>query len=274
MNKLRWAAVALGTLIVIAALSFFAGGRHRAARHISPVARAVIAPSLTDSVGDGTPDFLRLDDAADQESFRLWFTFLAEVQYFNSPAARPNEIVDCAALIRYAYRESLRRHDSAWAAGAHLPLVLAIPSVRKYSYPHTPLGVALFRVHAGAFTPADINNGAFAQFADAEAISRFNTFFISRNVGAAEAGDLLFFRRDVADMPYHSMIVIGRSQVSMATNSIYVVYDTGPTSTEGGEIKRLTLEELLHYPDPQWQPRATNPFFLGVFRWNILNITL
>ncbi len=274
MHKLRWAAVTLGVLVALAALSFLAHRRHRATKPVTTVTRAVAAPALTDSVGDGTPDFLRLEDAGDQESFRLWFTFLAEVQYFNSPAARPNEIVDCAALIRYAYREALRRHDSAWAAGAHLPLVPAIPSVRKYSYPHTPLGAALFRVRSGAFAPTDISNGAFAQFADTETISRFNTFFLSRNIGAAEKGDLLFFRRDVAHMPYHSMIVIGRSQVSIASHSIYVVYDTGPTSTNGGEIKRLTLQELLHYPDPEWQPRATNPFFLGVFRWNILNTTL
>ncbi len=227
-----------------------------------------------DSVGDGTPDFLRLDDPADQQAFRLWFTFLAEVQYFNRPAERPKEIVDCAALIRYAYREALRRHDSAWAASARLPLILASDSVRKYSFPNTLLRSALFRVRPGPFVPADINNGAFAQFADAEAINRFNTFFISRNIRAAESGDLLFFRRDVEHMPFHSMIIIGKSKVQLTSGSIYIVYDTGPTSTQGGEIKRLSMEQLLHYPDPQWQPRATNPSFLGVFRWNILNTSL
>jgi uncharacterized protein YfaT (DUF1175 family) len=227
-----------------------------------------------DSAGDGTPDFLRLDDPADQESFRLWFTFLAEVQYFNPPAQRPIEIVDCAALIRYAYREALRRHDGQWAAAAHLPLVPAIASVRKYSYPHTALGAALFRVRPGPFVTADLHNGAFAQFADAETINRFNTFLLSRNVAVAERGDLLFFRRSAEHMSFHSMIVIGRSQVEPTSNSIYVAYDTGPTSTNGGEIKRLSLDELLHYPDAQWQPRATNPSFLGVFRWNILNNSL
>jgi uncharacterized protein YfaT (DUF1175 family) len=231
-------------------------------------------PIDTDSIGDGTPDFLRLDDPADQEAFRRWFTFLAEAQYYNPPAERPAEIVDCAALIRYSYREALRQHDSGWAASAHLPLVPAVDSVRKYSFPHTPLGPALFRVQPGAFANGDISNGAFGQFADAEAIRRFNTYFISRDIRAAEPGDLLFFRRNVEHMPYHSMIVIGRSYFLTNSNSIYVVYDTGPTSTEAGVIKRLSLEELLYYPEPQWQPRATNPFFLGVFRWNILNNSL
>lgn len=231
-------------------------------------------PSGIDSAGDGTPDFLRLDDPADQEAFRRWFTFLAEAQYYNPPAARPAEIVDCAALIRYAYREALRNHDSKWAAEAHLPLVPAIESVRKYSFPHTLLGAALFRVYPGPFVQADMNNGAFAQFADAESIRRFNTFFLSRDVRASERGDLLFFRRDVEQMPFHSMIVIGPSQIDPSSATIYVVYDTGPSGTQAGEIKRLSLQELLHYPDPQWQPRATNPLFLGVFRWNILKPSL
>src|ERR1700728_2551532 len=34
-----------------------------------------------DSEGDGTPDFLRLEDPHDREAFRRWFTFLAEAQY-------------------------------------------------------------------------------------------------------------------------------------------------------------------------------------------------
>lgn len=268
--------VVVGSALVLTVLTAAVLWRNvsHARKPIESGAQTLTRPVETDSVGDGTPDFLRLDDPADQASFRLWFTFLAEIQYFDPPPARPKEIVDCAALIRYAYREALRRHDSAWAAAARLPLVPAIDSVRKYNFPHTPLGAALFRVRPGPFVPADINNGAFAQFADAEVIYRLNTFFVSRNVQAAEPGDLFFFRRDVEHMPFHSMIVIGRSQVERTSNSIYVVYDTGPTSTKSGEIKRLSLEELLHYPDAQWQPRATNPSFLGVFRWNILNTSL
>jgi len=260
-------------LISAAGGSFFAARRAPARQRVA-TAHTVSKPALIDSAGDGTPDFLRLDDPADQESFRLWFTFLAEVQYFNSPAQRPREIVDCAALIRYAYREALRRHDGAWAASAHLPLIPAFDSIHKYNYPHTLLGGSLFRVRPGAFVSDDLYDGAFAQFADAEAINRFNTFLVSRDVISADRSDLLFFRRDVQHMPFHSMIVIGHSQIEQTSNSIYVVYDTGPTSTEAGQIKRLSLTELLHYPDPQWQPRATNPFFLGVFRWNILNKSL
>ena len=221
---------------------------------------------------DGIPDFLRLDDPADQESFRRWFSFLAEVQYFNSPKSRPPEIVDCAALIRYAYREALRLHDSAWAVSAHLPLIPAIASIRKYNYPHTPIGAALFRICDGPYVSTDLKSGAFAQFANAETIQRFNTFFIGRDVGHARAGDLLFYRRETDRVSFHSMIFVGRSEIDQRSNMPVVVYDTGPTDSRKGEIRRLSLEELLRYPDAQWQPRASNPVFLGVFRWNILKL--
>jgi hypothetical protein len=222
-----------------------------------------------DSFADGTPDFLRLEDEADQMAFRKWFTFLAEVQYFAPASQRPNEIVDCAALVRYAYREALRLHDSNWAGAAQLPLVPPIESVRKYNFPHTPMGASLFRLRTGPFQSADLNNGTFAQFADAEALQRFNTFFVSRDVYRALPGDLLFFYRPTKHMPYHTMIFVGPSQISHG-EARFAVYDTGPDEGRAGEIRRLSVADLLHYPDPKWQPRSTNPFFLGVFRWNIL----
>ena len=225
--------------------------------------------SFADSASDGMPDFLRLNDDCDREAFRRWFAFLAEVQYFSPEAGRPSEIVDCAALVRYAYREALRLHDSAWAGSAHLALLPSLDSVRKYSFPRTPLGPALFRLRAGPFSRADLETGAFGQFANAETLHRFNTFLVSRDVAAAEQGDLLFFRRATEHMPFHTMIFIGPSQISPSGNG-YVVYHTGPGATGAGEIRRLSMTELLHYPDPKWRPIQGNPFFLGVFRWNIL----
>lgn len=223
----------------------------------------------TDRNSDGTPDFLRLDDDHDRQAFRRWFTFLAEVQYFQAPQARPAEINDCAALIRYAYREALRNHDSAWAAGARLPLVPALDSIAKYEYPYTPLGPALFRVRSGPFRPSDLEDGTFTQFADAQTLQRLNTHFFTRDVARAEPGNLLFFRQLSEHMPFHSMIYIGKSQIGRGS-ARYVLYHTGPTASDPGEIRRLTIEELLHYPEPQWRPISANPSFLGVYRWNIL----
>jgi uncharacterized protein len=231
-------------------------------------ALAALAPA-TGPAFDGTPDFLRLDDQADREAFRRWFTFLAEVQYFIPAAQRPAEIVDCSALVRYAYREALRAHGSGWPDRLRLPFVPAIESVRKYSFPHTPLGAALFRIRPGPYKRADLTNGAFAQFADAETLARFNTFLVSRDVRRARPGDLFFFRQPVEHMRFHSMVFVGQSQIERG-GIPYVVYHTGPDGAAVGEIRRLSLDQLLHFPDPRWQPGEANPSFLGVFRWNIL----
>ena len=135
-----------------------------------PAATADLTTLLNanDTFEDGTPDFLRLDDERDRRAFRRWFTYLAEVQYFQAPANRPVEIADCAALIRYAYREALHAHAGGWAETARVPVVPAFDSIRKYRYPYTPLGASLFRITEGAFRASDIGSGAFAQFADAQ----------------------------------------------------------------------------------------------------------
>ena len=55
-----------------------------------------------------------------RRAFRHWFTFLAESQYYRTPGRLPREINDCAALIRFAYRQALREHDGAWASDLDL----------------------------------------------------------------------------------------------------------------------------------------------------------
>ena len=225
---------------------------------------------MTDSNGDGTPDFLKLDEAGDREAFRRWFTFLAEAQAALPGRKRPSEINDCAGLIRFAYREALREHTGEWADGLGLTVLPENASaVGKYHYPLTPLGANLFRIVPGSFTEADLRNGAFAQFADAETLLRRNTHFRSRDVERAEAGDLLFFHQDDQSMPYHAMIVVGRSQLADSAER-WIVYHTGPEGRHPGEIRRVTFTQLQNHPSPQWRPVAGNSNFLGVYRWNIL----
>jgi hypothetical protein len=225
---------------------------------------AVLDPR--DTAQDGTPDFLRLDDSHDRQQFRRWFTYLAESQYFQEPVNRPAEINDCAALIRYAYREALRAHDTIWAGGANLPVLPAFDSVARYRYPNTPLGPALFRVREGPFRAQDLADGAFLQFADARTLWRYNTHFAGRDLARALPGDLLFFRQENT---YHSMIYLGESQLS-PDGKRYIVYHTGPEGSSPGEMRRLTVEELARFPQPEWRPVAGNPSFLGAARWNIL----
>jgi uncharacterized protein YfaT (DUF1175 family) len=65
------------------------------------------------------------------------------------------------------------------------------------------------------------------------------------------------------------MIYLGESQFAK-DGARYVVYHTGPDSGGPGEIRRLSLPELLHFPEARWRPTGANRSFLGVYRWNIL----
>jgi uncharacterized protein YfaT (DUF1175 family) len=228
-------------------------------------------PSLDSSDGfeDGTPEFLRLSSDADRRAFRHWFTFLAESQYYRQPARLPKEINDCAALIRFAYRESLREHDGAWASDLDLDAVPAEAAVAKFTYPRTPLGAALFRVRPGPFAPTDLPGGAFAQFADAHTLQQFNTYFISRDLRLAQPGDLLFYRQLEQSQPFHAMIYLGRGNFEPSAGG-WIVYHTGPIGRKPGEIRRPAVAELLRHPSPRWRPNPGNGNFLGIYRWNIL----
>jgi uncharacterized protein YfaT (DUF1175 family) len=223
----------------------------------------------SDSYADGTPDFLRLHTAQDRQAFRGWFTSIAEGQA-DQPKL-PAEIDDCAALLRFAYREALHAHDETWLSSnlTETPL----PSIRQYVYPQTPLGANLFRVRPGPFSPEDLGNGSFAQFADARTLMERNTYLVGRDLRQAHPGDLIFYRQLDQNSPYdvpgatpqhspfHSMIFCGESGV---------VYHTGPIHQGKGEMRRLLLSDLLHHPDTRWRPLPENANFLGVYRWNIL----
>lgn len=215
-----------------------------------------LSPDPSDRDRDGTPDVLLLTDEGDRAAFLDWFTFLAEAQYGNP--ALPAGIDDCAALVRYAYREALSEHSSEQARSLRLPQLPASGGVRKYQFPFTPLGPNLFRTASG-----------FAQFADAETLMRMNAWPVSRDVARARPGDLLFFRQLDQSMPFHVMIYVGPSRIDPASGPV-VVYHTGPAGKLPGEVRRLTVPELLAHPLPRWRPLSGNPNFLGVFRWNIL----
>jgi len=221
-----------------------------------------------DSFGDGTPDFLRLRSRADQLAFRNWFTFLAEIQFFREPGGLPKEISDCSALLRHAYRESFRRHDSEWLREMGLETVPPLPSVRAWAYPHPALGAAIFRVRPGPWASSDSRNGSFRQFADAQTLMRCNCHRTGDDLRRAEPGDLLFYRQLDDYLPFHSMIFIGGGWFEQPGPA--VVYHTGPTSGRAGEMRRLTVDELLRHREPRWRPLPGNANFLGLYRWNVL----
>lgn len=271
----RWGSYA--ALVILASLAGFLVWRttEKIAQHWRghaedrPAIQHAGGPALrwTDSYGDGTPDFMRLTDPADQATFRRWFTRIAEYQAIRPKAEVPVEITDCASLLRYAYREALKEHTSEWFKDTGMQVTASPGEIRAWHYPNTPLGPNLFRVRPGQFMPSDLKDGTFAQFADARTLVERNAYFVSRDVHAALSGDLLFWRQFGQSSPWHSMIVVASGPEAR------VVYDTGPDQGHWGELRRVTVAELLDHPEPQWRPVVGNPNFLGVYRWNILRGT-
>ncbi len=221
--------------------------------------------SSTDSHQDGLPDALHLHSPEDRAAFRAWFVALTEQEAALPDDKLPTEIDDCAALLRFAYREVFVEHDDRWIAAQPDPArFTSLVSVAQYHYPQTPLGLNLFRVAPGPYTAADPTSGAFAQFADAHALLALNTYLVSRDIRTALPGDLLFFRQLEQNSQYHSMVIAG-------THADWVIYHTGPIGKQKGEIRRVSIEDLLHHPDARWRPVPGNTNFLGVYRWNLLH---
>ena len=268
----RWALVSAACLLLIATAAL-ASRAHRAwtatAEAAAPPAKVRAVAQWYDRFGDGTPDFLRLDTPSDRQTFRRWFTDIAEYQALRADGGLPAEVSDCSALLRYAYRNALRKHDLTWMEETGLGR-LGSGSIEKYAYPFTPLGANLFRVRPGPLRPEE--PGAFAEFADAFTLKERNTFFVSRDLAQARPGDLLFYRQLGQHSPYHSMVFVGQSRLLPEGEGV-VVYHTGPDVAINhgkGEMRRATVAELQKHPDARWRPVQGNRNFLGVYRWNIL----
>ena len=271
-NGLGWKTAVAAAGLAAALLTPILAVR-RASPRRSVEAPAPPAPDLEDRFRDGTPDFLRLDRETDGQAFREWFTLVAEFEALRPAPEVPLEISDCSALLRYAYRNALRDHDAAWTRETRIEPPSALPAIEKYRYPLTPLGALLFRVRPGAFRKEDLSDGTFSEFADAKTLRQLNTHLLSRDLRDARPGDLLFYRQLEQDLPFHSMIFVGKSRWirdGRGSADDIVVYHTGPVGGEPGEMRRLQVDELLRHPSPRWRPVAGNSNFLGVYRWNIL----
>ncbi len=234
-----------------------------AADRISP------GTAWSDSLGDGFPDGARLESVVDRENFTRWFTFLAETQYYASAPEGRAEIQDCAALVRFAYRNALEAHSPGWRERAGLPYDPGFGEIAAHHYPFGPLREKLFRVRPGPLAPGDLEQGAFSEFADSATLLRYNTYLISRDLRAARPGDLLFFHQPVQHEPFHTMIFVGKSHYQ-PQGSDWIVYHTGDLSGHLGEVREVRAETLLEHPDGHWRPLLSNPNFLGVYRMEIL----
>jgi hypothetical protein len=236
---------------------------------VSAARAAFSEASWHDSRGDGFPDGARLDRFQDRENFTRWFSFLAETQYYAPSPRTKAEVQDCAALIRFAFRNSLMAHSPGWREDAGLPFDPGFGDVTKYQYPDGPLGRELFRLRPGPAVPGDLASGAFGEFADSAMLLRYNTYLISRDIHSARQGDLLFFHQSVQQEPFHTMLFIGRSYFQ-PHGADWIVYHTGDINGHRGEIREVQTGVLMEHPDLHWRPVLNNPHFLGVYRLEIL----
>jgi uncharacterized protein YfaT (DUF1175 family) len=226
----------------------------------------------TDSDGDSIPDKAELRSFDDRQNFRLWFAAIAEMQFYQMSGDWNREQRDCAGLVRFAWREALRRHDRTWFQRMGSEYEALAPDVRAYGLEKGPMGEKLFRADFGKFEVSDLSNGKFSEFADARTLKNFNTQFVSRDRKRAERGDLLFFHQPwVQKYPYHMMIFIGETRLAGEGAADWVVYHTGTSPDDDGTIKKVRLAVLDHHPDKRWRPVESNPNFLGFHRLKILD---
>ena len=223
-----------------------------------------------DEDADGIPDRAELRTHADRENFRAWFTAIAETQFYQLSKEWKAEQRDCAGLVRFAWREALRRHDRAWLRRMGEAYEQIAPDVRAFDLERGPLGEKLFRTAPGAFERSDLG-GSFSEFADARTLKDFNAEFVSRDPERARPGDLLFFHQPwVQEFPYHVMIYLGRAREDTGGGSDWVVYHTGSSATDAGEVKKVRLSVLERHPSPRWRPVKSNRNFLGFYALKIL----
>src|SRR6266550_5624522 len=228
-------------------------------------------PKLIDSDNDGIPDVEELRTYQDRDSFRRWFTAIAETQFYQLSDQWNAEQRDCAGLVRFAIREALRRHDRIWFQKMGPGYETVAPDVAGFDLDQNPLGEKIFRTDFGSFHESDLRNGRFSEFADGRSLRNFNSVFVSRDRREAQAGDLLFFYQPwVQKFPYHVMVLLGSPHIAPNGAQDWVVYHTGSSPTDQGTVKKVQLAVLEHHPDPRWRPIESNKNFLGFYRLKIL----
>ncbi|HET6975549.1 MAG TPA: DUF1175 family protein [Pyrinomonadaceae bacterium] len=226
---------------------------------------------ITDSDNDGIPDFIELRSFQDRDSFRRWFTAIAETQFYELSDQWNAEQRDCAGLARFAMREALRHHDRIWFQKMGPAYQTVAPDVKSFDLDHNPFGEKIFRTNFGSFAETDIRNDRFSEFADARTLKSFNVVFVSRDRREAQPGDLLFYYQPwVQKFPFHVMIFLGQARVGNNGEQDWVVYHTGSSPVDEGTVKKVELSVLDRHPDPRWRPVERNKNFLGFYRLKIL----
>lgn len=229
------------------------------------------ATTSADSDNDGIPDFAELRSFEDRESFRRWFTAIAETQFYQLSEQWKRQQRDCAGLVRFAMREALRKHDRAWFQRMGPAYEPVARDVHGFNLDANQLGEKIFRADFGSYREDDARSGKFSEFADARTLKNFNVEFVSRDRREAQPGDLLFYYQPwVQKFPYHVMVFLGSARTAPNGQNDWVVYHTGASATDEGTVKKVQLSVLDQHPDPRWRPIERNKNFVGFFRLKIL----
>jgi hypothetical protein len=252
-----------------------AGVRGQGSDRLTSGPSSPMAPSsgsnLIDSDNDGIPDVVELRTYQDRDSFRRWFTFIAENQFYRLSDQWNEDQRDCAGLARFAMREALRHHDRPWFQKMGPGYETVASDIGEFDLDHNPLGEKIFRTDFGSFSESDLRNGRFSEFADGRSLKNFNSSFVTRDRREAQPGDLLFFYQPwVQKFPYHVMIFLGPARLVANGANDWVVYHTGSSPNDKGTVKKVELSVLDHHPDPRWRPVESNKNFLGFYRLKIL----
>jgi uncharacterized protein YfaT (DUF1175 family) len=247
-------------------------GTARKSATIRPAVLNTTDSKSLDADNDGLPDAAELSTYADRESFRRWFTRIAEMQFYRLSDQWNPEQRDCAGLVRFAWREALRRHDRLWFQKMGPGYEAIAPDITTSETEGRLLGDKLFRTGLGRYEPGDEAGRSFSEFADARTLKNFNTVFVSRDRRQARAGDLLFFYQPwVQKYPYHIMIYLGDQSAAPGGAGDWVIYHTGSSPTGEGVVKKVELAVLDHHPDARWRPLESNRNFIGFYRLKILD---
>lgn len=207
--------------------------------------------TLDDSDNDGFPDYYELITENDKQAFLNWFTSISRSQFYEISNSWDSVHQDCAGLISYAFKESLKKHDLDWFKDHKF--IDEARDIERFNYPNIPvIGDKCFNSSKGFITSAN-----------ASSLLNYNMTFISKDIDKLSKGDVLFYYDEKHNMPYHSMVYL-KDQKS-------VVYHTGPIDeNNNGEVRLLLIDDLLNHPDSKWHPKLKNKYFLGGFRWRIL----
>ena len=200
---------------------------------------AVRARALTQAL----PEILL--DAEQSRRLRAWITLIVAAQLRAGPSPRWQHR-DCAGLVRFAVRESLRRHDAAWVRanglqGVALPQDAVLSSAQR----------------AALRDWVDID-GQRQAYVGALALVQANCRLLGKQLTQAEAGDLLFF--DQGD-DQHLMVWMGS----------YIAYHTGTETASDNGLRAVAPRRLMNWEDTRWRPVPENSNFIGIYRLAFLS---